>query len=620
MQINDVVLGLSAGVGIDLSPDGKTAYYVEWSIGELAKVDTATGMVTKVMTGLKFPQDVEVDWDTGDIYVSERNGSIVKIVGKEKKQEIVKPGGAPHQLHLKKRGGKRFLYTVCYDSGKLLRIDLDTLVIDTIVAGLGHPVGLVIDKNEKNAYITEQNSGAITNVKLANGNTTQLINGLTAPFYLAWDKDAKGIFCMQRDPANSLIRFDLSSSTISTIANGLAWRPSGVAPNSDDTLIYTCADQELEVISFKGGPVIQPPKPTFTVHSIAFTYDKSKNIRLKDHVANTSVPTPEFLRNVRNRPAAYTVGSLPKIKVVFKKGSGYIAGSYDIGATGSLGGIRRKTVALAFNASGLSNSVEFEFMWPLPGAVGKPDVSLNWFARKVPGASIPVKISSALHRIYLLLAKPTAPWVNETPWVAALEIACGWANGTANVDDAAGAITEKYFNCGVLSYDTLGGSTFYTDYYTTFYLKEMIDRLNGGIGLGGKVNCTDSATVVSTFANLLGCDLWQSQMGNNFYLNPILAIGTVVWEPPFGGSGFSYHEVAWKGACLQNDRLFDGCLQVDGDADPTTAPHAGLLPKNMIFGDCTTMNYRLRLCPATAGGCTVCAPLAGGSKRRRTVS
>ena len=259
-------------------------------------------------------------------------------------------------------------------------------------------------------------------------------------------------------------------------------------------------------------------------------------------------------------------------------------------------------------------------MWPLPGAVGKPDVSLNWFARKVPGASIPVKISSALHRIYLLLAKPTAPWVNETPWVAALEIACGWANGTANVDDAAGAITEKYFNCGVLSYDTLGGSTFYTDYYTTFYLKEMIDRLNGGIGLGGKVNCTDSATVVSTFANLLGCDLWQSQMGNNFYLNPILAIGTVVWEPPFGGSGFSYHEVAWKGACLQNDRLFDGCLQVDGDADPTTAPHAGLLPKNMIFGDCTTMNYRLRLCPATAGGCTVCAPLAGGSKRRRTVS
>jgi hypothetical protein len=34
MQITDVVLGLAAGVGIDLSPDGNAAYYVEWSIGD----------------------------------------------------------------------------------------------------------------------------------------------------------------------------------------------------------------------------------------------------------------------------------------------------------------------------------------------------------------------------------------------------------------------------------------------------------------------------------------------------------------------------------------------------------------------------------------------------------
>src|SRR5215510_1621288 len=98
MQINDVVLGLAAGVGIDLSPDGKTAYYVEWAIGELSKVDTATGMVTKIRSGLNLPQDVEVDWDTGDIYVSERTGAILKIIGNEKVEQVVNPGGAPHQL------------------------------------------------------------------------------------------------------------------------------------------------------------------------------------------------------------------------------------------------------------------------------------------------------------------------------------------------------------------------------------------------------------------------------------------------------------------------------------------------------------------------------------------
>ena len=70
MPIGDIVLGLHAGVGIDLSPDGKTAYYVEWSLGELGKVDVGTGNVTTVLTGLSLPQDVEVDWDTGEIFVS----------------------------------------------------------------------------------------------------------------------------------------------------------------------------------------------------------------------------------------------------------------------------------------------------------------------------------------------------------------------------------------------------------------------------------------------------------------------------------------------------------------------------------------------------------------------
>src|SRR5882724_3528124 len=81
MQITDVVLGLAAGVGIDLSPDGKTAYYVEWSIGELSRMDVATGMVTTAATGLNLPQDVEVDWGTGDIFVSQRSGEIIQASG-----------------------------------------------------------------------------------------------------------------------------------------------------------------------------------------------------------------------------------------------------------------------------------------------------------------------------------------------------------------------------------------------------------------------------------------------------------------------------------------------------------------------------------------------------------
>ncbi len=625
MQISDVVLGLASGVGIDLSQDGKTAYIVEWSIGELSKVDINTGMVTTVKTGLSYPEDVEVDWPSGEIFVSERTGAVMHIWSGEKSEVLAKPGGAPQQLDLKK-DGRRFLYTVGYDSGLLVRIDVDKKTTTTLAAGLGHPVGLVVDAAQKYAYVTEQDKGALTCVELKSGQATQLCFGLVSPFFLAWDKDAKGIFCVQRDPANNLVWLDPGSSPVGVkpIAGGLAWRPSGVALNADNSLIYICADRELEVVSFNGSPPLKHPKPPFDIYSIQFYDEKSGALQLKDHLASTTVPLPEYVKNTRSGPAIYIGGTLPHIKVVLKKRPGFVNGAYAIGATGSLGGVRRKTVNPVFNASGLTKPIDFELMWPLPAAVGKPDVTFDWYARRNPGPSIPVSVGATSHRLYLVLAKPTAPWVAELPWIAALEIACGWAAGAATVDDAATRITERYYNCGRVKYDDVNGGTWYGN--GTYALAKMIERLNGGTGLGQKVNCTDSANTVSTFANLVGCDLWQSKMASNpdlnlskFKLNPILAIGYPPPSPWPTWGGFRYHEVAWKGACTESDRLFDGCLMVDGDADPTSAPHAWTLPTNLLFGDCATMNYRLRLSPPVAGGCADCKPQPATFRQRRPI-
>ena len=619
MQISDVVLGLAAGVGVDLSPDGKTAYYVEWSIGELSKVEVKTGMVTTVKTGLSYPQDVEVDWQTGEIFISERTGKVIHIVGGEKSGTLVTPGGAPHQLDLKKKGGKRHLYTVCFDSGQLLQIDLDTKTIKTIATGLGHPVGLVVDAAQKFAYVTEQDKKALTRIELASGTATQLYTGLVSPFFLAWDKAATGIFCVQRDPANSLVKLKLGPPvTLNTVASGLAWRPSGVAPSADNQLIYITADQELEVICFDGCAPIKAPRPPFEIHSIQFNYDGSAAIRLKDHLAGSPVPLPEYVKVVRNKPAAYVMGTLPHVKVVLKKLPGFVGGAYAIGATGNLGGVRRKTVTPVFDPSGLCNPIDLELMWPLPATVGKPDVTFNWYARQSPGPAIPVSVGATSHRLYLVVAKPTQPWVTEIPWIAALEIACDWAAGAATVDAAATLITKGYYNCGKVKYDDINGATFYGS--VTYMLSQMVDRLNGGPGLGQKVNCTDSADTVSTLANVVGCDLWQCKMGYNFDLNPILAIGFPPPNPWPQWSGFSYHEIPWKGACTQNDRMFDGCLMVDGDGDPTKAPYAWLLPTNMLFGDCTTMNYRLRLSPPGSSGCNSCQPQPGTTRQRRPIS
>ena len=116
------------------------------------------------------------------------------------------------------------------------------------------------------------------------------------------------------------------------------------------------------------------------------------------------------------------------------------------------------------------------------------------------------------------------------------------------------------------------GATFYGA--GSYHLTQMIDRLNGGAGLGPKVNCTDSATTVATFANLVGCDLWQSRMASSFASEPddrhrLQQLGHPVHgQLRLPRSGLE--------RCLHGKhRVFDGCLKIDADADPD-APHTAV--------------------------------------------
>jgi hypothetical protein len=448
MNIGDIVNGLAAGVGIDLSPDGKTAYYVEWSIGEVCKVEVDNGKVTRVADGFKYPEDVEVDWDTGEIFVSERTGEITNIDTNGRKRVVANLGGAPHQLVLIKEGGSRYLYTVCFDSGRFIKVEVSTGTVTEIVTGLGHPIGLAIDSSRANAYITEQDTKCFSRIVISTKNRTVLYTGLTSPFYLAWNKDDSGLFCVQRDPSNSLVKLTLGSPvTVSTVASGLAWRPSGVMPNFDDSKIYICADQKMQVISFNGVPTIQPDPAPFEVYSIQFNYDRSEAISLKDHITDDYIhSSPEWIKATRNEPAAYVRHTLPHIKVVFRKIASSMSGTYAVGAIGNLGGIRRKDITPTFNAAGFTGSIDFELMWPLPNSIGKHNVTISWYARKTAGPNVPILVGSATHTICTTWQKmdPTKDttlqdWVYKNPMLWTSE----WAAGKDNEKTICDAIIQN---------------------------------------------------------------------------------------------------------------------------------------------------------------------------------
>lgn len=135
-----------------------------------------------------------------------------------------------------------------------------------------------------------------------------------------------------------------------------------------------------------------------------------------------------------------------------------------------------------------------------------------------------------------------------------LDYTCVWAAGKANITDAATAITQKV-NSGIgLTYDTARGASKYTSTSGQFLASDFVRYLKGGPSNGNVVNCTDCATIVSSFANLAGCDLTESTMFpptfTGFLCNEIIAIGGSSWAYPFPPSNsFSYHEVAWLNPC-----------------------------------------------------------------------
>jgi hypothetical protein len=295
------------------------------------------------------------------------------------------------------------------------------------------------------------------------------------------------------------------------------------------------------------------------------------------------------------------------------------------GPANVLGEVRPRSVT--FRSDDLTDFEIFELTGVrlAQSGVGVSVTNWRWQARSAPYEPW-TDIGTSSHEIFVLLRTPTSPWQQapsspantQLPWTEVLRHACTWAEGASDADEVAERVTRAVYDLGpaTIEYDCPGGgSTRYS--FPSFNATAFLERLAGGTGNGKYVNCTDCATIVSTFANALGCDLWQSRMGSFFQLNPLLAIGSGTWQTACNWGAFAYHEVAWKGACTSAENVYDACLQVDGDSNPTAAPHVALLPVDLRFGEPGDGVYRDRL--ATPAGRPACAPQPATRQRRAII-
>jgi len=359
---------------------------------------------------------------------------------------------------------------------------------------------------------------------------------------------------------------------------------------------------------------------TFNHDPGAATHD-ALNIRRN---ANQTVHIPEWRRfisvNPEDSPAAYALGPTkgnPLTILVSLR-------SIDPGLAFVEVRVERHVDARAVNfVNGATGPVAFTLeSAALPHRVGIRDVTWHWEFRLGPHHEWH-RFDTTRHRLYTVLAVPTAPWQQappgtQLPWTDVLDYACRWAEGAASADMAAALVTQAVYALGpsIVTYDCPGGGSSHYS-FPNFDCTHFVERLRGGIGNGLYVNCSDCATFVASFANALGCDLWQSRMGYGFALNELLAIGSSVWQTACGWSGFSYHEVAWEAACTVSDDVYDACLRVDGDNDPIAPPRVPLLPQDLRFGNPGDLLYRDRL--ALPAGRPSCNPQPATRQRRLVV-
>jgi hypothetical protein len=260
-------------------------------------------------TGYQQPEDVKLSGDDLHAYITERTGDILRVSlanGNRANATVVSSGmTAPQQIFLDE--AHHAAYVVEYSaSGRLLHIDLNNGQQTVLLSKLDRAIGLLLSNDLQFAYISEQTEGAdkgrVSCFTLSNGTRTPLITGLTAPFFLTWEDPATEttILVPERDPANRIIRINISTLAHNVVANGVSFRPSSVdVTHAGEMLI--CCDQVINEVEFQ--PVIFQPTGPLLMGIGNIPFDKVTVAGLAD----TSVD-PTYFYQVKNTPFG---GTLP---------------------------------------------------------------------------------------------------------------------------------------------------------------------------------------------------------------------------------------------------------------------------------------------------------------------
>lgn len=239
---------VAGDIGVAVDPSGSAVYFVEFNSGSLKKIQitptcTSTSspacVVTTIASGFSHPEDVALDVAHNTAYVTTRDdpgttGAFWRVDLTTGVRTLITFNLlAPHQIALDVAANNA--YIVGFGSGpgtgRLWRVNLSTGTKTTILPGLASPVGLVVTGDRTRAYVTEQGTSSVVAIDIATHTRIgTVVSALVSPFFMAWaDPGETGIYVVERNPNNDVVRVDLPTSTKNTVVTGLPSLSSGIS-------------------------------------------------------------------------------------------------------------------------------------------------------------------------------------------------------------------------------------------------------------------------------------------------------------------------------------------------------------------------------------------------------
>jgi hypothetical protein len=361
------------------------------------------------------------------------------------------------------------------------------------------------------------------------------------------------------------------------------------------------------------------------VEEVHFNHDTSSitsdAITIRKNQAGNPIQAPEWKRGLPPQPAAYAaapLGANVTIKARFSAGQpdsvikiravdAWVPPATPTGCLGWLiwfisnliralfGNVLGDTdaQAVSFDGAGLSGLITFTLVNHKLKSSGVGIRTTDWKWQYHHHKKWHT-FDTTQHKIYLVLDVPNGPWNQnagnntQLPWTDALDKACLWALGAQTKNEAAEKITIAVNTQPNQSYTP---STIFG--FGTYYLSSYLNQLNGGAPF--QLNCTDCADAVTTFSNLLGCDLWEGRLFNMITRKFLTLNGNPSVEADWVSWSWGYHEICWLHQIGQFELIYDGCLQVDMDNNYADLVHIAKHPVKMRFGLNDPNDYRYRL-------------------------